>query len=111
MEQVAIQLLLWASGVLSVKAQAFDGDADATMRVKAAQACIEAVARAPLAPAEGDVIAPPPGGLPDDHHAQHNWLMRRAAEGSVSGGVAKVLFYDHHANTAIILHSAPRWQP
>lgn len=111
MEQVAINLLIWMSATLAAKGQALQPDPDAAMRIKAAEACLDAVAYAPVAPVEGDVLAPPVGGLPSgDSHADHAWMIRRAVEGDISGATVRV-FYDAANNTAVIVHSAPRWVP
>jgi hypothetical protein len=111
MEQVAIQLLIWMSATLAVKGQALAPDPDATMRIKAAESCLDAVAHAPVAPTEGDVLAPPVGGIPTGNvHDDHAWMIRRAVEGDISGADVRV-FYNADTNTAIIVHSAPRWVP
>lgn len=106
MEQSAA-LIIWLASWLAVQAQ--DMPQPDRLRVKAAEACMYAVAHAP-APAEGDAIAPPWGGLPSgDAAADANWLIRRAAEGHVAGhGVVRVLHYDAALNRVIIWHEVPR---
>ena len=107
MEHAVVGLLMWLHGALSVHAQALE--APERRRVKAVQACIAAVAEAD-APADGDAIAPPWGGMPSgDPVADADWLIRRAAEGSVAGrGVVKVLHYDAERNRVLIVHEVPR---
>ena len=111
MDQFGIALIMWLHGMMSVQAQG--ADFDSVQRIKAAQACMAAVAEADAPPADGDALAPPVGWLPSgDPTADANWLMRRAAEGALAGGgIVKVLGYDAASNRVFIVHEVPRPAP
>lgn len=100
-------LIIWLASWLSVQAQ--DMAPPEQRRIKAVQACMYAVAEAE-APADGDAVPPPWGGLPSgDPVADADWLIRRAAEGHVAGSSRiKVLHYDAASNRVILSHEVPR---
>jgi len=85
MDRFGITLIMWFHGLMSVQAQG--AGFDSVQRIKAAQACMAAVADA-------------------------DWLICRAAEGALAGGgVVKVAHYDAAANRVIIIHEVPRLAP